>query len=149
MPQLVDGADRWRSDPEPARLRIGIGADFLGAALPDKFAAPDDADMIGKRGRKAEILLDQQDREAERAKLGQGGMNLADDDGRKPLGRLVQDKKTRVHQKRPRNGQHLLLAAGKLVAAIAQPLAKAGEESKHALQCPGPAKAPRDRKSVV
>ncbi len=66
------------------------------------------------------ILLDN-DR-ADAAGAGNGAERpeqFLDDDRRQPLGRLVQQQDLRIERQRPADRQHLLLAAGELVAEIA------------------------------
>src|SRR5690625_1323186 len=46
-PQFADRSDA-RSNPKPAGLRLRISTDFIGAALPDEFSAPNYADVIGQ-----------------------------------------------------------------------------------------------------
>ena len=53
-----------------------------------------------------------------------GVPDLRPDERREAFGRLVEDQHARVGQQRARDREHLLLAAGELVAAIAQALAE-------------------------
>ena len=58
----------------------------------------------------------------------QHGQELLDDDRRQPFERLVQQQHARIEDQRAGDGQHLLLAAGQLVAEI---VAALGEARKH------------------
>ena len=85
-------------------------------------AVDHDRDFFGDSGRDADVLLDNEHADfALFAEIDQNLLDLLDDDRRQTLGRLVHDEELRVEQERARNGEHLLLAAGKLVAAIVAP----------------------------
>ena len=57
-----------------------------------------------------------------------GGGQLLDDDRREALERLVEQQQRRIGHQRARDRQHLLLAAGELVAHVAAPLGEAREQ---------------------
>ena len=52
------------------------------------------------------------------------------------LGGLVEDQEARVGDERPRNGEHLLLAARELVAEVATALAEARKQLERARRRP-------------
>ena len=80
------------------------------------------------RRRHADILLDHEHRHvAVLAEAHQHLLDLGDDDRRQSLGRLVHDQKLRIGQKRARDRQHLLLAAGELTAAMVLAFGQARE----------------------
>src|SRR5918994_6052214 len=58
----------------------------------DHLAVLDDVEAVCHRGGKAEILFDQQDRETLLLHLADGIADLLDDDGRQPLGGLVEEQ---------------------------------------------------------
>ena len=90
------------------------------------------------RGGDADILLDDQDRHlAFFGKLHQHRFDLIDDDRRQPFGRLVHDQEARIAEERARDGQHLLLAAGELRAAVGAPLVKPRKSLIDAVDRPG------------
>src|SRR5262245_32023300 len=64
----------------------------------------------------AKVLLDQQDREALLLERLYGLPDLLNDDGGKPLGRLVEQQQPGAGAQNATDGKHLLLAAGKLGA---------------------------------
>ena len=97
---------------EPRRLHDSVDA-----------AIDHDRDFFRDRGGHADILLDDEDADVSLlADPEQHLLDLLDDDRRKALGRLVHDQEPGIEQQRARNGEHLLLAARKLVAAVAAPL---------------------------
>ena len=59
----------------------------------------------------------------------QRGQQLVDDDGRESFDRLVEQQHARVEHQRAAQRQHLLLAAGKLVAEVAPPFLNRGKSS--------------------
>ena len=131
-------------DAEQPLLQFAIGGEA--ARLDDAVDPPvdHDRDALGNRRRDADILLDDEHRHvAFLAKPDQHLLDLRDDDGRETLGRLVHDQETRIGHQRPRDRQHLLLAAGKLAAAVVSPLGQAREGVVDALDRPGAALAGR------
>src|SRR5438477_1000657 len=89
-----------------------------------------DVVTVGHGRREVEVLLDQQDGEALLLEAGDGAADLLDDDGRQPLGRLVEQEEAGAGAKDAPDGQHLLLAARELGALAAQPLLEIGEEGE-------------------
>ena len=71
-----------------------------------------------------------------------------DDHRRQTLGRLVHDQEARVGDQRARDGQHLLLAAGELSAAVVFPFGEARERVIDALDRPGAGLARRGHAQV-
>ncbi len=64
------------------------------------------------------------------ALLAESDQNLLDllhNHRRESFGRLVHNEKARVEKQRARNGEHLLLAAGELIATIGAPFCEARE----------------------
>ena len=69
-----------------------------------------------------------------------------DDDRRQPFERLVEQHDARIERQRAADREHLLLAAGKLVAEILPPLGKPREQGVDLVG--GPAARPRHRGEV-
>src|SRR5277367_5917375 len=109
----------------PGELRVGEGVDDL-AVLHDEEA-------VGQGRGEAEILLDEQDREAFPLELGDGAADLLNDDRREPFRRFVEHQESRAGAQDARDRQHLLLAAGKLAAAAGETLAQIGKEREDPL----------------
>ena len=83
------------------------------------------------------VLLDQHDRKRILVDQAlQGLQQDLDDDGREPLERLVHEQQRRVAHQRPADGEHLLLAAGDLVAPVAAPLRELRKKIVDALEAP-------------
>src|SRR5439155_4188143 len=83
------------------------------------------------------VLLDQHDRK--RVLVDQALQGLQqdfDNDGREPLERLVHEQQRRVAHQRPADGEHLLLAAGDLVAPVGAPLRELRKKIVDALETP-------------
>ena len=118
------------ADAEQPLLQFAIGFEPRRLHQPVDPAVDHDRDFFGHRGRDADILLDDEHADiALLAETEQDLLDLLDDHRREALGRLVHDEKVRIEQQRARNRQHLLLAAGKLIAAVASPLANRGNVS--------------------
>src|SRR5579872_2536752 len=77
----------------------------------DHTTVLDNVMPVGERGCKAEILFDQQDREALRLQHPQDGADLLDDGRGQPLGRLIEQQELGAGAQYPPDRQHLLLAA--------------------------------------
>src|SRR6516162_4575092 len=98
----------------PGKLRIGEGVD-------DPTMLHDE-ETVGQSRGEAEILLDEQDREALALELGNGAADLLDDDWRETFRRFVEHQEPRAGAQDPRDRQHLLLAAAELAAAARETL---------------------------
>src|SRR5580700_1495187 len=90
-----------------------VGGETRRLAFPDDAGVFEHIDAVGVRQREGDVLLAEQDRN--RRGLSQPLQSLRQllkDDRRQAERRLVEDQKLRFHHQRPRDGQHLLLAAG-------------------------------------
>src|ERR1700682_1685829 len=75
--------------------------------------------LARERERKPRMLLDDNDRKFSRAhQLADDFQKLMDDDRRQPFHRLVEEQELGIGHERTCDGQHLLLAARKLIAEI-------------------------------
>src|ERR1700730_10568405 len=75
--------------------------------------------LARERERKPRVLLDANARKSSRAdQLADDFQKLLDDDRRQPFHRLVQEQELGGGHERACDGQHLLLAAGKVIAEI-------------------------------
>ncbi len=87
-------------------------------------------------------MLDQQDRHvAVCNECCQQRLHLVDDQGGKPLGRLVENQKLRILQQGSRYRQHLLLASRQLTAAVTPALIEARKRLIDPLNGPSTATA--------
>ena len=110
------------TDAQEALLQVAIGFEARGLHDPVDPAVDHDRHFFGDRGGDPDILLDDKDADvAFRTEIEQNFLDSLDDHRGQAFGRLIHDEQTRVEQERPRNGEHLLLAAGKLVTAIRAP----------------------------
>jgi len=117
----------------------GIGLERAARRIVDDGAALQYHNTVGQPQNLLRILLDNDGADTTRAgNRAQRPQQLLDDDGRQPLGRLVQEQNLRVERQRPADGQHLLLAAGKLVAVIASPFLEARKHLVDPLNRPRP-----------
>ena len=102
----------------------------------DDLALAHDGDVVGHGEGGAQVLLDQQDREALVAEVGQQAGHPGDHRGGEAVGGLVEQQQARVEQQGAGDGQHLLLPAGELVGAVAAALGELGEEPVDPLRGP-------------
>src|SRR6185437_16934731 len=89
---------------------------------------------IRNRRGEAKILLHQQDGETLLLERSDGPADLLDDDRRKPLRRLVEQKETGARAQDAPDGEHLLLAAGKLRPLAREALLEIGKELENAIE---------------
>src|SRR3954468_12797078 len=106
--------------------RVVRGELARGAAMRDAPAL-DNQRLSRERKGDLDVLLDEDHRHA--LEVGERGGQLLDDDRREALERLVQQEQPRVGHQRARDGEHLLLAARKLVAEIRPALPQARKEA--------------------
>src|SRR5215469_7401856 len=66
----------------------------------------------------------------------EAGEQCVDDDGREPFERLVHQEERGIAHQGAADGEHLLLAAGELIAAVAPPLGEPWEEVVDARERP-------------
>jgi len=121
--------------------RRAVGGMNYGAAFDDDGAIGDAEDFLG-------VLLDQYSRHALLADdPAQRRQEFLDDDRRQPFQRFVEQHHPRVEHQRAPDREHLLLAAGQLIAEILPPL---GEPRKQRIDLvDGPAARPRHRGEVL
>ena len=98
-----------------------------GRAFEDDLALGQDRRTVGEAGEGAEILVDDDRRDALGSDALDGTPDLGRDERRKSFGRLVEDD-IAGWSSAPDRWQHLLLAAGELVAAVVAALAQPREE---------------------
>ena len=79
-------------------------------------------DPLGGRERALDVLLDQHDRGALAADVGERAIDLLDHDGSKPERYLVAQQEPRIRHQRATDRRHLLLAAGELTRKHPPPL---------------------------
>ena len=118
------------ADAEQPLLQIAVRREAAGVDDAVDAAVDHDGDVFRNRRRHPDILLDDQHRHvAFLAEAHEHFLDLGDDDGCETFGRLVHDQQMRIGQKRARDREHLLLAAGKLAAAVILPFGQAGNVS--------------------
>src|SRR5438034_1251362 len=114
--------------------------------MPERALEPDlpfldDVGAVREPPGELHVLLGQENREPAALEGGDVLRERAHDHRREPLRRLVQQEEPRVGHQRPRDRQHLLLAAGEARAALAAELPELREEPEDALDRP-PAAGP-------
>src|SRR5713101_4749754 len=125
--------------PDERSEPVGIGAERGGLAVVDDAALVHDHGASREGERDAAVLLDEHDRErALPAQAQQHRGERLDDHRRQALGRLVHEQHRGIRQERPRYREHLLLAAGELVAHVRQPRSQVREQLEHPLLGPVP-----------
>ena len=106
-------------DAEQALLQLDVGREVRGRHRARDPAIDHHRDGVGNAQGDAKVLLDQQDRDVPlRHQRSEHRLELFDDDRREPLRRFIHDQQPRIEEQRPRDRQHLLLAAGQLRSAV-------------------------------
>src|SRR5690606_31392993 len=97
------------------------------SALPDDPPLLDDVVTIGEFAERLDIFIDNEDREAFTLQLGEDLPDFLPDQRREAFGCLIEQQQLRIGHQRPGDGEHLLLAAGELVAHAVAAFKKAGK----------------------
>src|SRR5216684_1525434 len=135
---------RMTADAKQTLLQVAVGGKARGFDEAIDAAIDHDCDGLRDRRRHPDILLDDEHRNVTvLAQARQHLLDLSNDDGREPFGRLVHDQEPRIGHQRARDRQHLLLAAGELGTAIVLALGQPRECVVDALD--GPCAAPHSR----
>src|SRR5262245_45986735 len=101
-------------------------------ALHGDAAAIDDDEMVGGAPREGDVLLDQHDGLAVLAvEIDQDLLDLLDDVRLDAFGRLVEQDDLRLAEQSARQGELLLLAAGKIAALAVEEFLQDREELEH------------------
>src|SRR5215470_17390693 len=119
------------SDAQVLLQEVGLRLELLAAHDRGHPAVLEDVVAIGERRRKAQVLLDEDDREAPRVERRESAAERLDDHGREALGDLVEEEQARPGPQDPREGEHLLLPARKRGPGALSPL---GEVRKHRVE---------------
>ena len=116
------------ADAEQPLLQFAVGLEPRRFHDPVDPAVDHDRDFLGDRGGDADVLLDDKDADIGLvAERDQNLLDLLDDERSEPLGRLVHHQQVWIEEQRTRDREHLLLAAGELIAAV---VAALGEPRK-------------------
>src|SRR5436190_14310678 len=124
----------YRSDAEISVELVHVRLQLRIREAVDDLAVLDNVVAIRDRRGEAEILLDQEDGETLRLQPRDGLADLLDDDGREPLGRLVQHQEPRAGAQDSRDREHLLLAARKFCTLAMQPFPEVRKEIKNLVE---------------
>src|SRR5258706_7611982 len=92
--------------------------------------------VVGKIEGKLDVLLDEKDRLSLLLQARNDATDLSDDQGCKPLGRLVHQQHARIAHQCAADGKHLLLAPGKRAGMLELSLLQRWKELENAIQCP-------------
>src|SRR5690606_38760541 len=100
------------------------------------LASVEDDRPVGKLQGRNCILLDGDGGDAERLDLPQDALDLMHDDRCQAFIGLIEKQELEIAGKRPRNGQHLLLATGKRCSFLLAPFSTAWEMAVDAVKIP-------------
>src|SRR5690606_15152589 len=115
------------------------------------LAALDEIVAVGDLDELCDILVDHEDRLTVGLQARQAIPDFLADERGEAFGCLVEDQKARIGHQRATDREHLLLAAGELVAHVAGALLQAREDLPDACERPGPVRprAVRGRRDEV
>src|SRR5215510_1232916 len=136
-----DAVNRARSYAQVSRLDRFVAQQLGRAGFVDDRALAHEVDVVGDPERKGKVLLDDQDGRAAGLEPAEDAPELAHQEGRQAFGGLVHQQDVGVADQRPPAREHLLLAAGELIAAVLDPLAEPREEIEHPAEAPARAVA--------
>ena len=122
--------------PEPA-----IGVKLRRASLPRYAPALDNGVAVGEPEQALDVFVDHQDSLSGAAQPPEAAPDLLAHERREAFGRFVEDQEVRVRDEGAADGEHLLLAAGKLISLVVAPFPEAGKEPEHLFRGPGIAPA--------
>src|SRR5258708_25666570 len=124
------------SDAEIAVLQLGVRCEIGRAAAPDHASFFQHVMTVGYLAQRSDVLVDDKDGKSFRFQLRDRAVDLGADERREAFGGLVEDQEARVGHQRAADGEHLLLAAGELVAVVAMAGLELREERIYALERP-------------
>ncbi len=122
------------SHAEPFPLHFVVGLDLGRRARPSNPPLAEHVDFIGEIAGEMKALLDQQNGEAFLLESAQALLDVSHDDRRESLGQLVENEALGIEQQRSGDGEHLLLAAGKLIGTTVSAFPKLRKYFQHALE---------------
>src|SRR5262245_13567342 len=142
----------WIAEPSCYRdqpmQRIRVAQQRFALRTVDDAPTLEDDRLASELERELRVLLDDDDCHATgRDELADDRSQLLHDDGRESFHRLVEQEQRGLDHQRAGDRQHLLLAAGELVAEIHPPLFEARERLVDALDVPR--SGPRDGRQVL
>src|SRR5512145_706766 len=129
------------SYPEVAMPEPAVGVKLRRGSLPRHAPALDDGMAVGEPHQALDVLVDHQDSLSGGAQPPEAAPDLLAHERREAFGRFVEDQEMRVGDERAADGEHLLLAAGKLVSLVVLPFPEAGKKLEHLFGGPGVAPA--------
>ena len=135
--EIEAGVGGIAPDPEEALLEGAVAGQLAGRDDLADPAVDHDRDVVGDGRRDPDVLLDEEDGDVALGREGrEQRLQLGDDEGGEPLGRLVEHEEARVLEEGARDGEHLLLAARELPAAVAPPLREPRKHLVHPFHGP-------------
>jgi hypothetical protein len=102
----------------------------------DDLTLHEEVVAVGDGCGEAEVLLNEQDGDAVLLGLGEERCHLLNEERGEALGRLVEEEQARAHAEDAGDGEHLLLAAGELRAALAAAVFEAWEHGVDTVEAP-------------
>src|SRR5258708_4346970 len=124
------------SDAEIAVLQLGVRCEIGRAAAPDHASFFQHVMTVGYLAQRSDVLVDDKDGKSFRFQLRDRAVYLRPNERREAFGGLVEDQQARIGHQRAPDGEHLLLAAGELVAVVAMAGLELREERLHAPERP-------------
>src|SRR3990170_633234 len=119
-----------------SRADLRSGGQLLDGAAEADVGLAHEVDAVGEGHRDLQVVLDEEDRHAGLVDLGQDVADLLDQERGEALGGLVDQQQAGVAHQRPRDREHLLLAAGQEPALLRGPLPHEREVLVDALEGP-------------
>src|SRR2546423_2579665 len=124
------------SDAQVAMPEVAIGIELGRGALPGDASALDDRVPVGEAHQPLDVLVDDEDRLSSLPQALEALPDFLAHERREAFGRLIQDQKMRIGDERPPDRQHLLFAAGELVAHVVGARLEIWKQLEHSSRCP-------------
>lgn len=135
---MPDARRRQELHAQVPRAELGIGLQLPAGAAPDDPALFDDVMPVGNLRQGIDVLVDDEYRLPFLLQFADALPDFFAYEGRQPFGGFVKNEQAGIGQQGARNGQHLLLAPGKLAPHGAASLFQAGKQPIRLGQVPRP-----------
>src|SRR5580765_8089158 len=132
----VSSGEKSLSHAEIPMPQRAIGVELARGAAPGDSPALDDGVVVGDPDEAVDVFVDHQEGEARSLQRRQAPPDLLAHQRRQALGRLVEDQQVGIGHERASDREHLLLAAGELIAEVVHAPSELREEREHLVERP-------------
>src|SRR5258705_4632239 len=116
--------------------QLGVGFQLFSASFKNDAAFDENHVAIGERRERREVFVNDDRGDSGLAHGLNDSPDFSSDEWGKAFGRLVQDQQRGIGHERSSDREHLLLAAGELLAAMRESLGESWKSVKNTIECP-------------